>query len=132
MTGATLAPQRDRPRAGGSANECIVGGRRHEERTRSWGPDLRHIAAGRQEPDAADRVLPAAGLLLRLGQDDLLGKDGLGWNAVAAVIGAAGGALFANLALLFAVGVAIGIAKKADGSTALAAVVGYLVFKGVG
>jgi len=34
--------------------------------------------------------------------------------------------------LLFAVGVAIGMAKKADGSTALAAVVGYLVFKGVG
>jgi PTS system N-acetylglucosamine-specific IIC component len=76
--------------------------------------------------------LPAAALLLRLGQDDLLGKDGLGWNAIAAVIGAAGNALFANLALLFAVGVAIGIAKKADGSTALAAVVGYLVFKGVG
>ena len=76
--------------------------------------------------------LPAAALLLRLGQDDLLGKAGLGWNAVAAVIGAAGGALFDNLPLLFAVGVAIGIAKKADGSTALAAVVGYLVFKGVG
>lgn len=76
--------------------------------------------------------LPAAALLLRLGQDDLLGKDGLGWNAVASVIGAAGGALFSALPLLFAVGVAIGMAKKADGSTALAAVVGYLVFKGVG
>ena len=75
--------------------------------------------------------LPAAALLLRVGQDDVLGKDGLGWNQVAAIIGAAGNALFANLALLFAVGVAIGIAKKADGSTALAAVVGYLVFKGV-
>ncbi len=47
-------------------------------------------------------------------------------------MGAAGNALFANLPLLFAVGVAIGLAKKADGSTALAAVVGYLVFKGVG
>ena len=76
--------------------------------------------------------LPAAALLLRLGQDDLLGKDGAGWEHVAAVIGAAGNALFANLPLLFAVGVAIGMAKKADGSTALAAVVGYLVFKGVG
>lgn len=76
--------------------------------------------------------LPAAALLLRLGQDDLLGKDGLGWTAVAPIIAAAGNALFANLALLFAVGVAIGIAKKSDGSTALAAVVGYLVFKGVG
>ena len=76
--------------------------------------------------------LPAAALLLRLGQDDLLGANGLGWGAVASVIGAAGNALFANLPLLFAVGVAIGIARKSDGSTALAAVVGYLVFKGVG
>ena len=77
-------------------------------------------------------VLPAAAILLRLGQDDLLGKDGLGWNKVASIIGAAGGALFDNLPILFAVGIAIGMAKKADGSTALAAVVGYLVFKGVG
>jgi N-acetylglucosamine PTS system EIICBA or EIICB component len=77
-------------------------------------------------------VLPAAALLLRLGQPDLLGEDGLGWNTIADVIGAAGGALFANLPLLFAVGVAIGYARKSDGSTALAAVVGYLVFKGVG
>jgi PTS system N-acetylglucosamine-specific IIC component len=77
-------------------------------------------------------ALPVAALLLRLGQDDLLGPDGLGWDKVAAVIGAAGGAIFDNLPLLFALGVAIGMAKKADGSTALAAVVGYLVFKGVG
>lgn len=77
-------------------------------------------------------ALPVAALLLRLGQPDLLGEDGLGWVDVAAVIGAAGNALFANLPLLFAVGIAIGMAKKADGSTALAAVVGYLVFKGVG
>jgi N-acetylglucosamine PTS system EIICBA or EIICB component len=76
--------------------------------------------------------LPAAALLLRLGQPDLLGADGLGWVKVASVVGAAGSALFDNLPLLFAVGVAIGMAKKADGSTALAAVVGYLVFKGVG
>lgn len=77
-------------------------------------------------------ALPVAALLLRLGQPDLLGADGLGWDSVAAVVGAAGGALFDNLPLLFAVGIAIGMAKKADGSTALAAVVGYLVFKGVG
>jgi PTS system N-acetylglucosamine-specific IIC component len=44
---------------------------------------------------------------------------------------AAGDALFTNLPLLFAVGVAIGFAKKADGSTALAAVVGYLVVQAV-
>jgi len=77
-------------------------------------------------------ALPVAALLLRLGQPDLLGVDGLGWEAPAAVIGAAGNALFANLPLLFAVGIAVGMAKKADGSTALAAVVGYLVFKAVG
>ena len=47
-------------------------------------------------------ALPVAALLLRLGQPDLLGADGLGWDSVAAVIGAAGNALFANLALLFA------------------------------
>ncbi|MFC6088546.1 PTS transporter subunit EIIC [Saccharothrix lopnurensis] len=72
-------------------------------------------------------ALPVAALLLRLGQDDLLGKDGLGWNAVASVIGSAGNALFANLPLLFAVGVAIGFARRGDGSTALAAVVGFVV-----
>jgi PTS system N-acetylglucosamine-specific IIC component len=77
-------------------------------------------------------ALPVAALLLRLGQPDLLGADGLGWDDVATVIGAAGNALFANLPLLFAVGIAIGMARKSDGSTALAAVVGYLVFKGVG
>jgi len=75
-------------------------------------------------------ALPAAALLLRLGQADLLGRfEAL--EEVAAVIGAAGGALFANLPLLFAVGVAIGFARKSDGSTAFAAVVGYLVLTGV-
>ena len=80
--------------------------------------------------------LPAAALLLRLGQDDMLGKDGLGASVewmlpVASVLAAAGDALFANLAMLFAVGVAVGYARKSDGSTALAALIGYLVFKGV-
>ncbi len=77
-------------------------------------------------------VLPAAGILLRLGQPDLLGK------IEAPIIGpffdamsAAGGALFTALPLLFAVGVAIGFAKHADASTGLAAVVGYLVLEGV-
>jgi PTS system N-acetylglucosamine-specific IIC component len=77
-------------------------------------------------------ALPVAALLLRFGSKDMIGVDGLGWERVAAVVGAAGGALFDNLPLLFAVGIAIGMAKKADGSTALAAVVGYLVFKSVG
>nr|WP_221308299.1 PTS transporter subunit EIIC [Nocardiopsis mwathae] len=80
-------------------------------------------------------VLPAAAILLRLGQDDLLGSDGLGglsgmhWmSPVADVVGTAGDAIFQAMPLLFAVGVAIGFAKRADGSTALAAVVGYIVF----
>ncbi|WP_433512399.1 PTS transporter subunit EIIC [Nonomuraea sp. CA-143628] len=85
-------------------------------------------------------ALPAAALLLRFGQPDMLGSNGaepggladvagFGWmNQVAEVLAAAGAALFENLPLLFAVGVAIGFARKADGSTALAAVVGYLVF----
>ncbi|MDT7702872.1 MAG: N-acetylglucosamine system or component [Pseudonocardiales bacterium] len=75
-------------------------------------------------------ALPAAGLLLRLGQDDLLGGVG-SLKQVAAVLSAAGGALFDNLPLIFALGIAIGWARKADGSTALAAVVGYLVLDGV-
>ncbi|WP_285694378.1 PTS transporter subunit EIIC [Actinomadura sp. NBRC 104412] len=73
-------------------------------------------------------TLPAAGILLRLGQDDLLGPDGLGWTRVADVFAAAGGAVMDNLPILFAVGVAIGFARRADGSTALSAVVAYLVF----
>lgn len=44
---------------------------------------------------------------------------------------AAGNAIFANVPLLFAVGVVIGFGKKADGSTALSAVAGYLVIDGV-
>lgn len=77
-------------------------------------------------------LLPAAGILLRLGQDDMLGGTDI------PVIGpffdsmsAAGDGIFGNLAILFAVGVAIGFAKKADGSTALAAVAGYLVMTSV-
>ncbi|MFF3907336.1 PTS transporter subunit EIIC [Streptomyces sp. NPDC001848] len=76
-------------------------------------------------------VLPAAGILLRLGQPDVFGDDGLGWHKVASVFATAGGAVFDNLPLLFCVGVAIGFAKKSDGSTALAALVGYLVYSNV-
>jgi N-acetylglucosamine PTS system EIICBA or EIICB component len=75
-------------------------------------------------------ALPAAGLLQRLGQDDLLGGVAAFKN-VATVLTGAGGALFDNLPLIFAVGIAIGWARRSDGSTALAAVVGYLVLAGV-
>ncbi|WP_447037715.1 PTS transporter subunit EIIC [Streptomyces sp. DSM 118878] len=76
-------------------------------------------------------VLPAAGIMVRLGQDDVFGKDGLGWDKVAAVFNNAGGAITGSLPLLFCIGVAIGFAKKSDGSTALAAVVGFLVYSKV-
>ncbi|WP_158892144.1 PTS transporter subunit EIIC [Amycolatopsis anabasis] len=76
-------------------------------------------------------VLPAAGLLSRFGADDMLGKDGLGWNKVAEVLAAAGGGLFNWLPLLFAVGIAVGFARKGDGSTGVAAVVGFVVFNQV-
>jgi PTS system N-acetylglucosamine-specific IIC component len=76
-------------------------------------------------------VLPAAGILLRLGQPDVFGKDGLGWDKVASVFATAGDAVFANLPLLFCIGVAIGFAKKADGSTSAASAVGFLVYKNV-
>src|SRR5690242_1772716 len=63
-------------------------------------------------------VLPVAALLLRIGQPDLLGIP---------AIAAAGDAIFSNLGLLFAIGVAVGLAKENHGAAGLAAVVGYLV-----
>lgn len=66
-------------------------------------------------------VLPAAALLLRLGQPDLLD---LAWMA------AAGDAIFTNLPMIFAVGIAFGLAGG-DGAAALAGLVGFLVFEGV-
>jgi PTS system N-acetylglucosamine-specific IIC component len=63
-------------------------------------------------------VLPIAGLLLRLGQPDLLG-----WPAMAS----AGDAIFSNLGLLFAVGVGVGLARENHGAAGLAALVGFLV-----
>ncbi len=77
-------------------------------------------------------LLPAAGILLRLGQPDVLG--GMSTPVIGPffdAMSAAGGAIFTNLPLLFAVGVAIGFARKADGSTALSAVAGYLVIEAV-
>ncbi|MEW2547157.1 PTS transporter subunit EIIC [Streptomyces sp. NPDC047002] len=79
-------------------------------------------------------VLPAAGILNRLGQPDVFGDQGLGWDGVAKVFAAAGGALLDSslgLPLLFCIGVAIGMARKADGSTALAAVTGFLAYYAV-
>jgi N-acetylglucosamine PTS system EIICBA or EIICB component len=63
-------------------------------------------------------VLPVAALLLRLGQPDLLNI---------AAIAAAGDAIFSNLGLLFAIGVAVGLARENHGAAGLASVVCYLV-----
>ncbi|MDB5721652.1 MAG: system subunit, partial [Alphaproteobacteria bacterium] len=63
-------------------------------------------------------VLPIAGLLLRLGQADLLAIP---------FVAAAGQAIFSNLGLLFAVGVAVGIARENHGAAGLAGIVAYLV-----
>ena len=63
-------------------------------------------------------VLPIAGLLLRLGQPDLLNIP---------FMAQAGDAVFANLALLFAIGVAVGFAKENNGVAGLAGAVGYFV-----
>ncbi len=63
-------------------------------------------------------VLPIAGLLLRLGQPDLLNI---------AFMAAAGQAVFSNLPIIFALGVAIGFAEENHGAAALAAYVGYVI-----
>ncbi|CAL9581308.1 PTS system N-acetylglucosamine-specific EIIC component [Streptomyces sp. enrichment culture] len=78
-------------------------------------------------------VLPAAALLVRLGNDDMLGRPEFPafLTKIASFMAAGGNAILDNMALLFAVGIAIGFAKKSDGSTALAAVTGYLVFQRV-
>jgi PTS system N-acetylglucosamine-specific IIC component len=78
-------------------------------------------------------VLPAAALLVRFGHEDMLGRPSFPTflTRIASFMAAGGNAILDNMALLFAVGIAIGFAKKSDGSTALAAVVGYLVFKNV-
>ncbi|MGW0475584.1 PTS transporter subunit EIIC [Streptomyces coeruleorubidus] len=78
-------------------------------------------------------VLPAAALLVRLGNTDMLGRESFPEfiTKIASFMSAGGNAILDNMPLLFAVGIAIGFAKKSDGSTALAAVVGYLVFKNV-
>ena len=63
-------------------------------------------------------MLPVAGLLLRFGQPDLLNIQ---------AIADAGNAIFANLPLLFAIGVAVGFAKDNHGASGLAGAVGYLI-----
>jgi len=71
-------------------------------------------------------VLPVAALLLRLGQPDVIGLVPL-LAPIGPPIAAAGGAIFSNLGMLFAVGVAVGLARENHGAAGLAALVCYLV-----
>jgi PTS system glucose-specific IIC component len=67
-------------------------------------------------------VLPVAGLLLGIG------SDSSGWlpPVVAALMKASGDAVFGNLPLIFAIGVAVGFTEN-DGVAAISAAVGYVV-----
>ena len=68
-------------------------------------------------------VLPVAGILLGVGAANF------SWlpSAMSQVMAAAGSAIFGNLPLLFAIGVAIGLTEN-DGVAALAGTVGYVVY----
>ena len=63
-------------------------------------------------------VLPIAGLLLRFGQPDMLNIQ---------FLAEAGNAVFSNLPIIFALGVAVGFSKEGHGAAALSAFVGYVV-----
>lgn len=79
-------------------------------------------------------ILPAAGILLALGDalqnPDLIGNIGFlnsTWmQLIVSVMQSAGDIVFDNLPLLFAVGVAIGLANG-DGVAGIAAIIGYLI-----
>src|SRR5438270_2599235 len=82
---------------------------------KQWSANIHRVGGALLLPIA---VLPIAGLLLRLGQPDLLDFPSMA---------AAGDAIFNNLGLLFSIGVAVGLARENHGAAGLAAVVGYLV-----
>ena len=70
-------------------------------------------------------VLPIAAILLRLGYGDIFTGD------IANIMRVSGSAIFSNLDLLFAIGIAYGLAKNSDGASALSAGVGLLISKAV-
>ena len=70
-------------------------------------------------------VMPLAALLLGLGY--LIDPNGWGAESpIAAFLISAGGAILDNLGILFAIGVAFGIAKENHGASALAGLVAFL------
>ena len=71
-------------------------------------------------------VLPAAALLLGIGYS----IDPTGWGAnspLAAFLIKSGASILDSMAILFAVGVSLGMAKEKDGSAALSGLVAFLV-----
>lgn len=91
---------------------------------------LQRIGKSLMLPIAA---LPIAGIMLRIGQPDVI-------KALHAVpfmsqillfFGAAGSALFDNLPLLFALGVAVGLSDDQNGASALAGAISYLTLTNV-
>ncbi len=80
-------------------------------------------------------VLPAAGLLLGIG--GALSNPNtikaypfldVSWiQSIFTIMSSAGNVIFANLALLFAIGVAVGLAKSDKGTAGLAGMLGFLV-----
>ncbi|WP_073154275.1 N-acetylglucosamine-specific PTS transporter subunit IIBC [Seinonella peptonophila] len=71
-------------------------------------------------------VLPAAAILMGIGY--WIDPFGMGKKSIiAAFLIKAGGSIIENLAILFAVGVALGMAKERDGSAALSGLVAFLV-----
>lgn len=84
-------------------------------------------------------LLPAAGIMLGIGGsftnpsmieayglESVLGNGTL-INSALQVMSAAGDIVFGNLPVLFAVGVAVGFARKEKGAAALAALIGFLI-----
>lgn len=91
---------------------------------------LQRIGKSLMLPIAA---LPIAGIMLRLGQPDIV--DALGGipflRTILPFFGAAGSALFDNLPLLFALGVAVGFSDDQNGAAALAGVISYFTLTNV-
>lgn len=91
---------------------------------------LQRIGKSLMLPIAA---LPIAGIMLRLGQPDIV--DALGGipflQTILLFFGAAGSALFDNLPLLFALGVAVGFSDDQNGAAALAGVISYFTLTNV-
>ena len=82
---------------------------------KNWFTQLQSIGKALMLPIA---VLPAAALLLRLGAPDVLNIP---------FITKAGGAVFDNLALIFSIGIGVGLAKDNNGAAGLAGAIGYLI-----